>query len=48
MESSMDFGVLKEAADKASRLMKALSNPDRLVLRVQAGERLTSRALAVE
>lgn len=38
MESTMDFGVLKEAADKASRLMKALSNPDRLVLLCQLAQ----------
>ena len=38
MESSMDLDVLKEAAEKASRLMKVLSNPDRLLLLCQLAQ----------
>jgi len=35
VKNSMDLDVLKEAAPKASRLLKALSNPDRLLLLCQ-------------
>lgn len=37
-ETVMDINVLRQSADAASRLMKALSNPDRLLLLCQLAQ----------
>lgn len=37
-DSVMDMDVLRQSADAASRLMKALSNPDRLLLLCQLAQ----------
>lgn len=37
-DTVMDIGVLRQSADAASRLMKVLSNPDRLLLLCQLAQ----------
>ena len=38
-DTVMDIDVLRQSADEASRLMKVLSNPDRLLLLCQLAQR---------
>jgi len=37
-DTGMDIGVLRQSADGASRLMKVLSNPDRMLLLCQLAQ----------